>query len=187
MAEKIRAFLSVDIEDNLLLSRIKEIQGRLNTSAMKIKAVESNNIHFTLRFFGDTEMSMIRQIHETLSRIKLDKFQIQIEGVGAFPTLRRPRVIWVGVVQGNNHFNHLKLEIETGLKTIGYKPDKIFHAHATIARVREVRDRDEVVKNLESLTNELIGPMQVSGFRMTKSTLTSQGPIYETVWEIPLH
>ena len=186
MTEKVRAFLSVDIEDDVLLSRIGEIQGKLDKSAMKIKAVERNNIHFTLRFFGDTEMTRVNQIHATLSKVQLEQFRIQIENVGAFPSLRRPRVIWVGVTQGGNNFNQLKSEIETGLKSIGYKPDKRFHAHATIARVRAVRDRDSIAKNLESLANEAIGVMQVSGFRMTKSTLTSSGPIYETIWEIPL-
>jgi 2'-5' RNA ligase len=187
MTEKIRAFLSVDIEDNTLLSKIGEIQGKLDKSAMKIKTVERDNIHFTLRFFGDTEIARIKQIHETLSKIQLASFQIQIEGIGAFPTPRRPRVIWVGVTQGEDYFNQLKSEIETGLKSIGYKPDKRFHAHATIARVRAVKDRESVINNLESLTNEPVGAMQVSNFRMTKSTLTSSGPIYETVWEISLH
>jgi 2'-5' RNA ligase len=76
--------------------------------------------------------------------------------------------------------------METELKQIGYKPDRKFHAHATIARVREVRNRDAAVENLESLMTESVGSMTVSNFRLTKSTLTSSGPIYETVWEIPL-
>lgn len=186
MTDKIRAFLSVDIENSILLSKIGEIQQRLEKNAMKFKAVERNNIHFTLRFFGDTEMTKINQIHEALSKIQLGRFPIQIEGVGAFPTTRRPRVIWVGVSQGEEHFSQLKTEIEASLKSIGYKPDRKFHAHATIARVREIKDRDAMLDNLESLAAEPVGTMSISNFRMTKSTLTPSGSIYETVWEIPL-
>ena len=95
-------------------------------------------------------------------------------------------MIWVGVTQGEHEFNQLQIQIETELRSIGYKPDKKFHAHATIARVRDVRNRDAVIRNLESLSDASVGSMTVSSFRMTKSTLTPSGPIYETVWEIPL-
>ena len=48
-----------------------------------------------------------------------------------------------------------------------------------------MRNRDRMIANLESIAGEPVGIMTVSNFRMTKSTLTSSGPIYETLWEIP--
>ncbi|NHI83215.1 MAG: RNA 2',3'-cyclic phosphodiesterase [Candidatus Thorarchaeota archaeon] len=187
LSNTMRAFLSLDIEDSSLLSNIVRIQGKLDTDAMKVKIVERENIHFTLRFFGDTQISRIQQIRGALSSIELSKFKIRIEGVGAFPTKRNPRVIWIGVTQGEKKINQLKLAVETKLEEIGYGRDKRFHAHATIARVHRIKNRDSILNNLEALAMEQIGDMLVSSFRMTKSTLMPSGPIYETVWEVPLN
>lgn len=186
LSNTIRAFLSLDVEDTVLLSEIARIQEKLDRNAMKVKIVERGNIHFTLRFFGDTQTERITQIYDALSGIRLDKFSISIEGVGAFPTTRNPRVIWIGVTQGEREINQLKSAIEVKLEEIGYGRDRKYHAHATIARVRSIKNHDLVLSNLESLANKKMGNMLISSFRMTKSTLTPSGPIYETVWEIPL-
>ncbi|MBY8999121.1 MAG: RNA 2',3'-cyclic phosphodiesterase, partial [Candidatus Thorarchaeota archaeon] len=60
-----------------------------------------------------------------------------------------------------------------------------FTPHATIARVRFVKDGEKLVKNLDELVNESIGSMTISRFNMKRSTLTPSGPIYETLWHIP--
>ncbi len=93
MGELVRAFLSIDIQNHTLLPRISEIQNMLNPEGAKMKLVEIENIHFTLRFLGDTLLTQIEEIEACLKRIKFDPFEIQIEGVGAFPKANRPRVI----------------------------------------------------------------------------------------------
>ena len=59
MSSEVRAFLSIDIDDDALLSRIAYIQQKLDLKAAKMKLVERDNIHFTLRFFGDTPISKL--------------------------------------------------------------------------------------------------------------------------------
>ena len=119
-------------------------------------------------------------------KIQFAPFTIEIAEVGAFPSIKRPRVIWVGLTQNAKLMINLKKEIDDYLGNLGYPPErKRFHAHATFARVRAVRNRDRMIVNLESVANETVGIMTVSNFRMTKSTLTSAGPIYDTIWEIP--
>jgi 2'-5' RNA ligase len=151
-----------------------------------MKLVEIDNIHFTLRFFGDTKLEKISEIKKQLERIVVEPFEIEITGVGAFPNKRRPRVIWVGVREGGERVRNLKHEIDSLLKEIGYQPEKRkYTPHATIARVRHVRDSRGIADNIEDLVDETVGPMTVSGFTMKKSTLTSKGPIYDTIWRIP--
>jgi 2'-5' RNA ligase len=177
-------FLSVDIEDDELLSRIAHIQSKLDRQSAKMKIIERENIHFTLRFLGDTLHTKLKAIRDGLSGIQFGPFTIRIDGVGAFPNARRPRVIWVGVTENADKLTDLKLEMDDFLGNLGYSRDRKFHAHATIARVRAVRDRDQMVRNIESLASEAVGTMSVECFRMTKSTLTSSGPVYETLWEV---
>ncbi len=186
MTENIRAFLSVDIDNDDLLSKIILIQGRLDHESAKMKLVERDNIHFTWHFFGDTLPSKIDTIHHELSQLEFDPVQIEVSGVGAFPNIRRPRVIWVGVTRNIEKLRELKTETDTILKKLGYRIErKRFIPHATIARVRSIRNRDMLAENLESLSEELVGSMTVTNIRMTRSTLTPSGTIYDTMWEIP--
>jgi 2'-5' RNA ligase len=184
LSEKIRVFLSVHIVDEQLLSRISNIQRRLDQEAAKLKIVEKDNIHFTLRFFGDTSLSRIEEMRGILENMNVDPFTISIAGVGAFPSARRPNVVWVGVDQNAQRMAELKASIDALLVNLGYEPEKGFKAHATIARVRFLQNRERMIGNLESLAKESVGKMTVSSFQMTKSTLKPSGPVYETLWEI---
>lgn len=185
MSERIRVFLSIDIEDEQLLSRISYVQNKLDQEAAKLKLIEKDSIHFTLRFFGDTSLSRIEEMRKVLETVEIAPFTILIGGVGAFPSARRPNVIWIGVDQNAQRIAELKTGIDALLANLGYPSEKGFKAHATIARVRAVKDRERTLKNLESLAGESVGTMTVSNFRLTKSTLKPSGPVYETLWEIP--
>ncbi len=186
MSSTVRAFLSIDVEEPSLRDRIHHLQSRLDQHAAKLKLVEIQNVHFTLRFFGDTPLSKTDIIRDSLQSLQARPFAVRMEGVGAFPTLTRARVIWVGVSDGHDKMVSLKSQIDDLLGNLGYPPDKRFKTHLTIARVRSVRDRDRFLRNIESLRNEVVGTMSVTCIRMKKSTLTPAGPIYETLWEIPL-
>jgi 2'-5' RNA ligase len=186
MTETIRAFLSIDIDDADLLSKIIQIQEKLDITSAKMKLVERENIHFTWRFFGETQISRLESIHQELSQLKFEPIPIEVTGVGAFPNIRKPRVIWVGVTHNVEQLRELKTNTDTLLNNLGYKIEKKkFIPHATIARVRFIKDRKSLAENLESLSEESVGNMTVTNIRMTKSTLTSSGAIYETIWEIP--
>ncbi len=181
----VRAFLSIDIEGQSLLSQIQNIQQKLDLSAAKMKIVKSENIHFTLLFFGDTPLARLDQIRASLERIKITPFEIEIAGVGAFPNRRRPRVIWIGVAHNASKILSLKDEIDSSLLELDYQPEKRkYTPHATIARVRHVKDSKRIADNLEYLSNEMIGTMSVNKVTMMKSTLTPSGPIYESLWQI---
>ncbi|MFW9925170.1 MAG: RNA 2',3'-cyclic phosphodiesterase [Candidatus Thorarchaeota archaeon] len=184
MTDQIRVFLSVDINDDSLLSRIKLIQSKLDTHSAKMKMVELENIHFTWRFFGDTSTARVEKIHSELESIEISPFTIEVRGVGAFPSIHRPRVIWVGVTHNAEMMRDLKVRTDDILAGLGYQKENKFTPHATIARVRAVNDRQRISENLSALSDESVGTMTVDCIRMTKSTLTPAGPIYETLWQI---
>ncbi|MCK4740054.1 MAG: RNA 2',3'-cyclic phosphodiesterase [Candidatus Thorarchaeota archaeon] len=185
MTDTVRVFLSVDIEDEGHLSRIAYLQNKLDRDAAKMKLVEPENIHFTWRFFGDTPISKVESIRNELEQIRFSPFTIRIGGVGAFPSIRRPRVIWIGVTHNADAMRELKTMTDEKLGNLGYPLERReFTPHATIARVRTVRNRDAILRNLESLSHESVGTMVVNAIRMTKSILTPSGPIYEMLWEI---
>jgi len=186
VSEIVRAFLSIDIENQALFPHISETQNKLDTNLAKMKIVEIENIHFTLRFFGDTSLTKIDEIKSCLNQIEIEPFEIKIHGVGAFPNNRRPRVIWIGVTQNADRICNLKSEIDSHLEEFGYQSErKKFTPHATIARVRYIKDAEKLTNNLDGLVNESIGMTTISKFNLKKSTLTPSGPIYKTLWNIP--
>jgi 2'-5' RNA ligase len=184
MSEMVRAFLSIDIDNKSLLSRIQKVQQRLDLTAAKIKIVKRDDIHFTLRFFGDTSFSRLNEIQTCLDKIEIHPFEVEIGGIGSFPNRRRPRVIWVGIGHNEAEVLNLKNKVDSALAEIGYQVERKYTPHATIARVRFVKDSLRLAENLESLANESLGRMNISTIRMIKSTLTPTGPVYETLWEI---
>ena len=185
LSDIIRAFLSIDIDDSILLTKILSIQEKLDRKSAKMKLVERDNIHFTWRFFGDTPKNKIDEIHSELSNLEIDPFTVDIGGVGAFPNLRRPRVIWVGAKHNIELMRELKTKTDSLLANVGYAIEKKkFIPHATIARVRDVYNREQIMQNLQELSDEHVGTMTVTGIRMTKSTLTPSGSVYKTLWEV---
>jgi 2'-5' RNA ligase len=184
MSEMIRVFLSIEIDDESLLSQIEKVQQKLDLTAAKMKIVKREDIHFTLRFFGDTSLSRLNEIQTCLDRIEIDPFVVEIGGVGSFPNRRRPRVIWIGIVHNESEVLSLKGKVDSALAELGYQVEKKYTPHATIARVRFVKDQLRLAENLESLANDRLGRMSINAIRMIKSNLTPTGPIYETLWEV---
>jgi len=186
LSEIVRAFLGIDIKEPELLSKIMNVQRKLNSDAAKMKLVEIENIHYTIRFLGDTPLEKIDEIKKHLERVKFDPFDIEVAGVGAFPNTYRPRIIWVGAKLNEEHITNLKLAIDKSLRELGYHLEKRkFTPHATIARVKYVKDAIHLSASLDELAESSIGMMTVSEVTMKKSTLTPTGAIYENLWHIP--
>ncbi len=185
MSDSARAFLSIDIEDADLLSNISRIQSKLDQDAAKMKLVSRENIHFTIKFFGDTSLATLEQIEDNLEDTSFEGFTIRLEGVGVFPNLRHPKIIWIGVTKNSKRLQRLKKKIDDSIRKLGYRPEhREYTPHATIARVRHIRNKRDIVSSIDSLSDVTIGEMVVGSVRMKKSTLTSSGPIYDTLWEI---
>ncbi len=170
-----RLFVAVDLKDDLreeiekVLRIFREFRG--------IKPVEKENLHITLMFLGEVPDRKVDMVKEKLRGIKLEPFKIRLKGLGNF----NYRVFWIGVLEGKDLLSILAKEVENSLKKIGFKRDKEFVAHATVARVKRLNpnDRIKLEKSLESFKDYDFGEMIVDCFKLKKSTLTSKGPIYE--------
>jgi len=170
-----RLFVAVDLKDDLreeiekVLRIFREFRG--------IKPVEKENLHITLMFLGEVPDRKVDMVKERLRGIKLEPFKIRLKGLGNF----NYRVFWIGVLEGKDLLSILAKEVENSLKKIGFKRDKEFVAHATVARVKRLNpnDRIKLEKSLESFKDYEFGEMIVDCFKLKKSTLTSKGPIYE--------
>jgi len=185
MSETIRSFVAFDIDSELVLKRLSEAQNILTNTGADLKLVKPQNIHVTMRFLGNISPPMVDSIHEEMKKISFTPFEIELKGLGAFPSLKYARVVWVGIRKGADELMNVFNQLEPRLRRLGFKPDpKGFSPHLTIARVKTGRHKAELVKCVEDLVDYEFGIIKADYLKLKKSVLTPKGPIYTTLREV---
>ena len=182
----LRTFVAIEIPETIK-AKLGVLQAELKHTGSKLSWVKPNNIHLTLKFLGDTEESLIDKIICQLEKAAKDSepFDVRIENIGAFPNLKRPRVIWVGAETVTNDLTELVGRINENLSKFGFEADrKKFSPHLTLGRVRDSRGVDEVVKKIMEKDSFAAGVFKVNKISFIKSQLTNQGAIYTVLKEI---
>ena len=184
--EQVRSFISIDLEDQLILSRIASILSSLQSLGGDLKPVERENIHLTLKFLGNVSATRLGEVKSSLQQVSFASFTAEVKGAGAFPNLNHMNVIWVGVNEGWSQVEQIYEQVEKLLSGLGFRREnRPFSPHITIARVRSSRKRDEIANFLRRLTEESFGTITIDKVRLKQSILSSSGPKYSTLLEIP--
>lgn len=183
--EYLRVFIAVDVEDPLLVSRLERLKDLLLSTGVIMKPVEPYNYHITLRFIGEVPKRVVDEIAESLKTITFKPFKAVLKGLGAFPSIANPRVIWVGVGEGGKELKELHNVVEQVLRRLNIPSEREeFVAHVTLARVKGSKNINSLVKLLMEFSDYEIGLMEIRSIRLKKSVLTKKGPIYETLAEV---
>jgi RNA 2',3'-cyclic 3'-phosphodiesterase len=181
----VRSFVSIDLDDKQILSKVDSIDSSLSGLGADVKFVERENIHLTLKFLGNISTSKVAQVKNALTQVKFRPFPLEIRGMGAFPNLKRMNVIWIGVGEGWSSVEEIYEQTEMLLHSVGFNREtRQFSPHITIARVRSGRKRDEVADFLCHLGEEVLGTFRVNQVRLKESTLSPSGPKYSTLFEV---
>jgi 2'-5' RNA ligase len=182
--EPLRSFIAFDIEEEAVLRNISNVQERLIRTGASLRLIKPENIHITLRFLGDIPITQVDDIHQEMEKISFVPFDIEIKGLGAFPNMRRIRVIWAGIHRGIDELRGIFYQLESGLRNLGFKPDpKGFSPHLTIARVKSGRNRDQLTRLIREFEDYEFGLVKAQCLRLKRSVLTPQGPIYSVLRE----
>jgi len=184
----IRSFLAIELPGPVL-RKIGEIQGGLKSSRADVRWTNPETIHLTLKFFGNIEESRIDPIFKSIEEPirNTPPFSLKVRGVGAFPHLKNPRVIWIGLVDEGKILTSLQKEIEAQLERIGFQhEDRPFHPHLTLGRMKSNREKEDLVGRIEGHKEEELGNFQVERVILFKSDLKPSGPIYTPLKELKL-
>lgn len=176
----LRTFIAVELPEQFK-PEIERIESVLDTPGIKL--VQPAQVHITLKFLGDISEDNVEPIASALSQINCKPFEARIKGVGIFPKPAYIRVIWLGA-EGN--FEELHSEVERVLSPFKFEKDDKFSPHATLARVKQLREKAMLLEKIRKLEGIDLGTMNVESITLKKSTLTPKGPIYETLREIKL-
>jgi len=168
-----RLFIAIDFEE------LKEYFTELQNNLLKenVKLTLTKTYHSTLKFLGEVQETNIEKIKEQLKKIKLEEFEVNLDDIGVFPNENYIRVVWVGI-NPKEKIIELQKNIEDSLKEFDFKKDFRFHPHITLARVKFVKDKPNFIASLKKIKIDRKKYM-VKIFKLIKSTLTPEGPVYE--------
>ncbi|MBW2981384.1 RNA 2',3'-cyclic phosphodiesterase [Candidatus Woesearchaeota archaeon] len=169
-----RLFIAIDLDNE---DYFKQIQGQLPEA----KATYPKVFHLTLKFLGETDKK--EEIIKALEKIDFKTFRLKTTKIGVFPSESYIRVIWLGL-EDSTDLNNLQENIEKALEEFNFKKDHDFKAHITLARIKFIRQEDkkdfvESLKEIKFAEKEF----EINEFKLIKSELTKQGPIYEDIAE----
>ncbi len=177
----IRSFLAIEL-DKELVPKILDVQKNFKKTNANIKYVPSQNMHFTLKFFGNIDWDMVEDISSAVDKVlkKYSSFDLNIKNCGCFPNKKVIKVLWLGLEEGSP-IKDLQKDLDKEFRKLGFKKERNFISHLTIGRVKSPKNKKEIRKAIEKLEEIEIGQMTVSRICLKKSTLTPQGPIYEDI------
>jgi 2'-5' RNA ligase len=185
--EQVRCFIAIGLPDPIK-SGLKELQAKLKSGGQtSIKWVDPYSIHLTLKFLGGVDAAKIEPITVAMKEASRDihPFSLKVEGLGAFPNLRRVQVVWVGVGGEVDRLAHLQKRIESSLAQLGFAPEnRRFTPHLTLARVRDRAssgEREGLGQLIAATKFEAARSFPVAAVSLMKSQLTREGAIYSRI------
>ncbi len=185
MSEPLRSFIAFDVDDDEVLKKLSKVQETLVKTGADLKLVKPQNIHVTMRFLGNIQPNLVEKIHNAMAQYTFAPFDIEIRGIGVFPTVKYVRVVWAGIQNGAEKLEQIFNQLEPRLRTLGFKPDtKGFNSHITIARVRAARNKAQLIRCINELADYTFGVYRLNCLKLKRSVLTPKGPEYSTLKEV---
>ena len=187
----VRAFIAVDLPPDLqerlaqVIHKLKEQMGDV-----PVRWVPAENMHLTLKFLGDVSMSNLDVLKDILRGEAVDREQmvISLGTLGAYPKVRRPRVIWVGM-EAPAELDALQRSIDKQTARVGYARDnRPFAPHITLGRVSRNATPDEVRiigDVLNTMNIGYLGVARIGAVHLYRSDLQSDGAVYSRIFSAP--
>ncbi|WP_254839805.1 RNA 2',3'-cyclic phosphodiesterase [Natronomonas marina] len=176
-----RLFVSVDLEglDGAVADAQEPFRGLPG-----LNPTDPATAHVTMKFLGEGDHdlgALSAAIERAVDSAGVDPFEARFEGLGVFPSMDYISVVWLGVAEGSEELTALHETLEDETTAIGYEPESHeFTPHVTLARMDNAAAKDEVQRAVRERDPE-VGSLGVEELRLTESTLTPDGPEYETV------
>jgi RNA 2',3'-cyclic 3'-phosphodiesterase len=184
----IRAFLAIELPDSLRFG-LAQVQEELKRSRADVRWVPVGNIHLTLKFFGNVPDEEIGALALAAREIAAEAapLQLQVTAAGAFPSVKAPRVVWLGLGGDLVPLTRLFYGLEKAFAALGYLPEgRAFNPHLTLGRVKSPANREKLARLLEKLPPLDWPAFSVKELILFQSVLSPQGSKYTPLQVIPL-
>ncbi len=188
----IRAFVAIHLSPEIIHNLeqvLQDLQGRWPEAP--VRWVPAHNIHLTIKFLGDVSVANLPLLTRTLQAeaARHAPFEVSVGKLGAFPSTRRPRVIWVGV-EAPPGLYALQQGVEAELARLGYAAEeRDFSPHLTLGRVGRNAGSDDLPRLSALLTSVkvgFLGATRVQSVQFFRSDLQPSGAVYTALFSAPL-
>lgn len=188
--ERIRAFIAVEISADVRAQALKLIK-ELAPRTSSVRWVEPQTMHVTLAFLGEIEMLDIPQLCDAMADAvaEVPPFDLQFVGAGAFPSVDRPRTIWLGTGDGAEAMRELQRSLQDRLDAMGYRGEsRQYRPHLTLGRLKgnDEQPGGELSRRLVELRDFPGGATDVNEIVLFSSVMHRSGPTYEALGEAVL-
>ena len=176
----LRTFIAVDVPAPIKLE-LERFEKELKKSGTDVSWVKPERVHLTLKFLGNVPEEAISDIKEALREVAASSapMRLQPAGCGAFPSLKKMRVVWVGLRGDDAPLRTLQNKVEAALLPLGFEPeDRPFRAHLTLGRVKGKRNLHSLQEALLARQDFKAEAFDVTELVLYKSDLRPEGPLY---------
>lgn len=187
---QMRLFIAVNFPDE-----IKRTISAFITSLSKIpsdlKWVKEDNLHLTIQFLGNVSEEQLSAVSNALknSVAGIPPFNLTLVGIGAFPSVERPRVFWAGLSGETAPLLMLQRQVQREMELLGFEPEKRrFLPHLTLARARSSYGFSGVMEQARRVTGngQVFGIARIESIELMLSELQAKGPRYSVLSSVPL-
>ena len=185
--DRVRSFVAIVLSEEVRTAVAAEI-ARLRPLGSSVSWIAPPNLHLTLKFLGELLPDALEQVKESLTEAVagVRPFSLHFYGLGAFPGMARPRVLWVGVDEGSPAAQALQARVEAAFSRRGFaREERPYSPHLTIARVRDPRGLAELQQALARDARMEFGRLHVGGLSLMRSDLSPAGARYTELAAFP--
>ena len=186
----IRSFLAVNISletARSIAEKLPSLMERFDQAGMEVRWVPPQNMHVTLHFLGNITEPMVRAVADNIEQVTKSFPQVELEasGLGVFPSVQEPRVLWVGIHSKDDQLKLLHDKLAIVLEETGFKMDgNAFRAHVTIGRIKKAEPAalEEILAAEGDTGFGTSSPKELVCYR---SDLHKKGADYHLLWRLP--
>jgi RNA 2',3'-cyclic 3'-phosphodiesterase len=190
--ERYRLFIAITLPE-AVKQAIERAQNEIRTAlpAKSIRWTRREQFHLTMRFLGSVAVQDVDRLNEAVRRACAGSgvLQLQAAGIGVFPGVRRPRVVWAGVDDRGGRLAALQRSIEAASAPFTNEPpQEKFSGHITLARCRDISrtEASKLATVVDKLANRSFGEWSATAVEIIRSETLPGGSRYTTVIEIAL-
>jgi 2'-5' RNA ligase len=180
MSETLRTFIAVELPEEALSFAVN-IQDALKSYGFNIRWVKPENIHVTLKFLGGIHRDVKGKVEDAMVNAAKEckPMQFSVKGMGVFPGVKRPKVVWCGLNGDVSSLIDLQSELDETLADMGFsKERRPFKSHLTLGRTKGLVSPNKIIDAMKELSSYESTPFHVQTITLFRSDLQPTGAVY---------
>jgi 2'-5' RNA ligase len=188
MTETLRTFIALELPEKMHVG-LRQLQSDLKKHRLNFRWVRTENIHLTLKFLGNIQLPDVQNVAEAIvdTAGTQDPLELKISGIGVFPNIRNPRVLWTGLSGNIQSLRSLHMSLEDRLYERGFDREKRrFKGHLTLGRAKGKIDARQIMEAIVACGGVSSDVFLIRHITFFQSQLQQGGPVYSRIMTAPL-